>query len=62
MFIGGHWQNFQLKEAMPPDAFAKWEVAELPGPTADERSTGTGGWTVAAFSEDPAKIEAVRRR
>ena len=53
MFFGGHWQHFQLKEAMPPDAFAKWEVAELPGPTPDERATGTGGWTVAAFTKDP---------
>ena len=58
MFFGGHWQNFQLEEAMPPDAFAKWEAAELPGPTPDERATGTGGWTVAAFAEDPAKVEA----
>ena len=57
MFDGGHWQYFQLKEAMPPDQFAKWEASELPGPTADQRSTGTGGWTVAAFSKDPAKVE-----
>jgi multiple sugar transport system substrate-binding protein len=57
MFFGGHWQYFQLQEAMEPDAFAKWDVAELPGPTADQRSTGTGGWTIAAFAEDPAKIE-----
>ena len=28
MFIGGHWQNFQLKEAMPPEQFAKWEASE----------------------------------
>jgi multiple sugar transport system substrate-binding protein len=56
-FFGGHWQYFQLQEAMPAEAFAKWEVAELPGPTADQRATGTGGWTVAAFSDDPAKIE-----
>lgn len=58
MFEGGHWQYFQLKEAMPADQFAKWEASELPGPTADQRSTGTGGWTVAAFSKDPAKIAA----
>ena len=57
MFFGGHWQYFQLKEAMAPEAFAKWDVAELPGPTADERATGTGGWTFAAFTDDPAKIE-----
>jgi multiple sugar transport system substrate-binding protein len=58
MFAGGHWQYFQMKEQMPPETFAKWEASELPGPTADQRSTGTGGWTVAAFSKDPAKIAA----
>lgn len=58
MFEGGHWQHFQLKEAMPADQFAKWATSELPGPTADQHSTGTGGWTVAAFSKDPAKIAA----
>jgi multiple sugar transport system substrate-binding protein len=58
MFEGGHWQYFQMKEAMPAEQFAKWEASELPGPTADQRSTGTGGWTVAAFSKDPAKIAA----
>lgn len=57
MFIGGHWQNFQLKESMPAEQFAKWEASAIPGPTVDERSTGTGGWTVAALSDDPAKVE-----
>jgi multiple sugar transport system substrate-binding protein len=57
MFFGGHWQYIQLEEAMQPDAFAKWDVAELPGPTPDQRATGTGGWTMAAFTEDPAKLE-----
>jgi multiple sugar transport system substrate-binding protein len=57
MFFGGHWQYFQLKGSMEPDAFAKWDIAELPGPTPEQRATGTGGWTMAAFSEDPAKIE-----
>ena len=55
MFIGGHWQNFQLKEAMPAGAFAKWERRRLPGPTADERSTGTGGWTLAALQQGPGE-------
>ncbi len=58
MFAGGHWQYFQMKEQMPADEFAKWKASELPGPTADERATGTGGWTVAAFSNDPKKVEA----
>jgi multiple sugar transport system substrate-binding protein len=57
MFIGGHWQNFQLKEAMPAEQFAKWEASAIPGPTVEERSTGTGGWTVAALSDDPEKIK-----
>jgi multiple sugar transport system substrate-binding protein len=57
MFIGGHWQNFQLKEAMPADQFAKWEASAIPGPTVDQRSTGTGGWTVAALSKDPEKVK-----
>jgi multiple sugar transport system substrate-binding protein len=58
MFAGGHWQYFQMQDAMKPDQFAKWEASELPGPTADQRSTGTGGWTLAAFSKDPKQIEA----
>lgn len=57
MFEGGHWQYFQLREAMDEATFAKWDQSELPGPTADQRATGTGGWTVAAFSDDPAKVE-----
>jgi multiple sugar transport system substrate-binding protein len=27
MFFGGHWQYFQLKEAMKPDQFKKWQVS-----------------------------------
>ena len=56
MFQGGHWQHFQLQESMDPDQFGKWQVSELPGPTPDQRATGTGGWTVAAFSDDEDKI------
>jgi multiple sugar transport system substrate-binding protein len=56
-FIGGHWQRSQIREGMSPEQFANWDVSEIPGPTADQRATGTGGWTVAAFSEDPAKVE-----
>jgi multiple sugar transport system substrate-binding protein len=57
MFIGGHWQNFQLKEALPAEEFAKWEASAIPGPTPDQRSTGTGGWTLAALSKDPEKVK-----
>src|SRR5204863_7539511 len=55
---GGHRRYFQLREHLPADQFAKRETSELPGPTADERSPGTAGWTVAAFSKNKAKIEA----
>ncbi len=58
MFLGGHWQYAQLKEAMKPDVFAKWDISEFPGPTADKRVTGAGGWTVAALSKDPVKVKA----
>lgn len=57
LFVGGNWQLSQLKSTMDPETFAKWTFSPLPGPTPDERSTGTGGWTVAAFSGDPAKVE-----
>jgi len=46
-----------LKTALDPDEFAKWSFSPLPGPAANQRSTGTGGWTVAAFSKDPAKVK-----
>ena len=59
MFLGGHWQHFQLKEAMTAGAVRQvGSSPSCPGRPPDQRSTGTGGWTVAAFSKDPEKIEA----
>ena len=55
MFVGGNWQYGQLRATLPPETFANWAVSELPGPTAEQRATGTGGWAIAALSEDPAK-------
>lgn len=55
MFVGGNWQYGQLRTTLPPETFANWAVSELPGPTADQRATGTGGWTIAALSDDPEK-------
>ncbi|MDT0683338.1 extracellular solute-binding protein [Roseicyclus sp. F158] len=55
MFVGGNWQYGQLRTTLPTDRFANWEVSELPGPTADQRATGTGGWSIAALSDDPEK-------
>lgn len=55
MFVGGNWQYGQLRNTLPEDSFANWQVSELPGPTGDQRATGTGGWTIAALSDDPEK-------
>ncbi len=56
LFIGGNWQLAQLKSTLEPEEFAKWTFSAIPGPTKDQRSTGTGGWTIGAFSADPEKV------
>ncbi|PYE84867.1 extracellular solute-binding protein [Pseudoroseicyclus aestuarii] len=55
MFVGGNWQYGQLRATLPEEQFANWAVSELPGPAPDQRATGTGGWTIAALSEDEEK-------
>ena len=55
MFVGGNWQYGQLRATLPEEAFADWAVSELPGPTADRRATGTGGWAIAAMTDDADK-------
>ncbi len=57
LFVGGNWQLAQLEATMPEEEFAKWTFSPLPGPTEDQRSTGTGGWTFASFSDDEEKVE-----
>lgn len=57
LFIGGNWQYAQLKTTLDEDEFNKWTFSPIPGPTADKRSTGTGGWTIASFSKDKEKVE-----
>jgi len=57
LFIGGNWQLAQLKATLDEDEFANWTFSPIPGPTADQRSTGTGGWTIASFSKDKDKVE-----
>jgi multiple sugar transport system substrate-binding protein len=57
MFLGGSFQWPTMKEQLGK-AFDKWQVSELPGPRAGETATGTGGWSLAAFSKDPAKVAA----
>jgi multiple sugar transport system substrate-binding protein len=61
LFIGGNWQYGQLRGTLHADQFANWELSELPGPTPDQRATGTGGWTIGAFSDDPTAVEICAR-
>jgi ABC-type glycerol-3-phosphate transport system substrate-binding protein len=43
---------------LTPEEFKKWEVSLLPTMDAgDPQKTGTGGWTMGAFSDDPEKVE-----
>lgn len=57
LFVGGNWQYGQLQAALEPEELAKWTFSPLPGPTKDQHSTGTGGWAVASFASDPAKVK-----
>ena len=57
LFIGGNWQYAQLKATLDEDDFNNWTFSPIPGPTADQRATGTGGWTIAAFSKDEDKVK-----
>jgi multiple sugar transport system substrate-binding protein len=58
MFLGGSFQYSSMQELLGEQEFAKWDVSELPGPEPGRTATGTGGWTVAAFSDDPEKVAA----
>ena len=58
MFLGGSFQWPTLKEALGEEEFAKWEVSEIPGMEPGQTATGTGGWTMGAFTEDREKVAA----
>jgi multiple sugar transport system substrate-binding protein len=58
MFLGGSFQYPTMQELLGEEEFAKWEVSELPGPEPGSTATGTGGWTMAALTDDPEKIAA----
>ena len=58
MMVNGDWAMGQMQAAMKPEAFAKWAISMLPGPTADQRATASGGWTFVSFSKDPEKVRA----
>ncbi|HEX2741755.1 MAG TPA: extracellular solute-binding protein, partial [Rubrobacter sp.] len=58
MFQGGDFQYPTLKDTLPPEEFKKWEVSLLPTMSAsDTPSSGSGGWTIGSFSDDPKKVE-----
>jgi multiple sugar transport system substrate-binding protein len=57
MFLGGSFQWSSMEEALGED-MRRWQVSEIPGPQPGRTATGTGGWTVAAFSDDPEKVAA----
>jgi multiple sugar transport system substrate-binding protein len=58
MFQGGDFQYPTLKESLPPEEFKKWEVSLLPTRSpGDTPASGSGGWTIGAFSDDPEKVK-----
>jgi multiple sugar transport system substrate-binding protein len=58
MFLGGNWQLRELESALPPAAFAKWAVTDMPQADPDTVSTGTGGWVWVTFAKDLVKRKA----
>jgi multiple sugar transport system substrate-binding protein len=58
MMVNGDWAMGQMQAAMKPETFANWAISMLPGPSADQRSTASGGWTFVSFSSDPEKQKA----
>jgi ABC-type sugar transport system permease subunit/ABC-type glycerol-3-phosphate transport system substrate-binding protein len=61
MFLGGNWQIRELKDALPPEEFAKWGVAPIPQLRAGPAPTGTGGWVWVVFASDPEKQRAAAK-
>jgi multiple sugar transport system substrate-binding protein len=57
-FVGGHWQYEQLEAMLDEEQFGNWDFAPIPVPEAGEHVTGTGGWTIAAFTDDPEALDA----
>lgn len=58
MFIGGNWQEANLKDTLSSEEFNKWDVAPVPQLDGGERTTSAGGWLWAIFTDDPDKKEA----
>jgi multiple sugar transport system permease protein len=58
MFLGGNWQLKDLETGLPPDEFAKWDIAPIPTADAGTHSTGTGGWIWVVFARAPERRRA----
>jgi multiple sugar transport system substrate-binding protein len=56
LFIGGNFQYGQLKNALDPEEFAKWQPSPIPGAKEGQNAAGTGGWAFGSFSNDPKKV------
>jgi multiple sugar transport system substrate-binding protein len=61
MFLGGNWQIRELKDALPPEEFAKWGIAPIPQYRGAAPVTGTGGWVWVVFARDPERRRAAAR-
>jgi len=57
-FLGGSFQYPALEASLPKKEFEKWDFSAIPGLEPGQYSTGAGGWTMAALTKDPAKVEA----
>jgi multiple sugar transport system substrate-binding protein len=58
LFLGGSFQWPTLQSVLPKAVLAKWKISAIPGMRPGQTATGTGGWTVASLSHDPAKVAA----
>jgi multiple sugar transport system substrate-binding protein len=58
MFQGGDFQYPPLKDTLPPEEFKKWDISLIPTMNpGDPQKTGTGGWTMGAFTDDSEKLK-----
>ena len=61
MFLGGNWQIRELKDALPPQEFAKWALAPIPQYELGAAPTGAGGWIWVVFATDPERRRAAAK-
>jgi multiple sugar transport system substrate-binding protein len=58
MFQGGDFEYPVLEDTLSPEELKKWEISLLPTMNADDpQRTGTGGWTMGAFTNDAKKLK-----